>query len=62
MEPGHLIPISDAAKAKGDVAAVGGAALAFFKLIPWPELAACAAFIYTALRIAEVVWNWFKKK
>jgi hypothetical protein len=62
MEPGQLIPISDAAKTKGDVAAIGGAAAAFFKLIPWPELAACAAFIYTVLRIAEAVWSWFRKK
>lgn len=57
-----MIPISDAAKAKGDVFAVSGAALAFFKAIPWPELAACASFIYMVLRIAEIVWDRIHKK
>lgn len=62
IDPQRIIPLSDAAKAKGDVAAVSGAAFAYFKLIPWPELAAAAAFVYTALRILEVVVGWFRKK
>ena len=57
-----LIPASDATKHKGDVVAIGSAVLAFFKLIPWPEFAAFLACVYTALRIAEVVWGWFRKK
>lgn len=49
-----LIPLSGAAKVKADVCAVGTAALAYyFKEVPWTELAACAAFIYTSLRILE---------
>lgn len=54
----RLIPLSDAAKVKFDVAAVGTTAAAFFKAIPWPELAACASFIYMVLRILEFVWAW----
>lgn len=56
----HLIPVSNEAKATTDVCAIGTAALAFFDIIPWPKLAACAAFIYTVLRIAEFSWAWFK--
>lgn len=57
-----LIPLSDAAKQKGDVFAVTGAALAYFNAIPWANLAAAAAFIYTILRIAELIASWLKKK
>jgi hypothetical protein len=57
-----MIPISDAAKAKGDVAAVSSAVAAFFKLIPWPEIAAFLACVYTALRIVEWGWERWKKK
>lgn len=57
-----LIPISDAAKVKADVAAVGGAAASFFKLIPWPEIAAFLACVYTALRIVEWAWDRWKKR
>lgn len=57
-----MIPVSDATKAKGDVAAVGGAVAAFFKLIPWPEIAAFLACVYTGLRIIEWAWDrWHKK-
>jgi hypothetical protein len=62
MPPAHLIPLSDAAKEKGDVVATATAFFAFFKVIPWPEIAACAAFFYTALRIGELIWSWFRKK
>lgn len=55
-----IIPIPDAAKTKVDVCAIGTAALAYFKLIPWAELAACAAFVYTALRIVEFCIAWIK--
>lgn len=60
--PVHLIPLSDTAKTKVDVATVVGTVLGFFKAIPWPEIAAFAAFIYTVLRIIELVWSWVKKK
>jgi hypothetical protein len=58
----HLIPLSNDIKVKTDVCAIGTAALAFFKAIPWPELAACAAFTYTVLRIVEFVWAWIRGK
>lgn len=58
-----LIPMSDSAKSKGDVVAVSTAALAYFKAIPWAEIAAFLACIYTALRIAEMLWSaWRKRK
>jgi hypothetical protein len=56
-----LIPVSNEVKTKLDLAAVGTAGFAFFKAIPWPELAACAAFFYTVLRIVEFLWAWFKQ-
>jgi len=56
-----LIPLSDLTKGRCDIAAVTTAGLSFFKAIPWPELAAAAAFFYTVLRIVEVVIGWFKK-
>jgi hypothetical protein len=62
MPPSHLIPLSDAAKEKGDVAAIATAFFAFFKVIPWPEIAAFAACVYTLLRIGELVWSWVRKK
>jgi hypothetical protein len=52
--------LSNDLKAKIDVCAVGTAGLAFFKAIPWPELAACAAFVYTVLRTVEFLVAWFK--
>ena len=62
MNDPHLIPLSDAAKTKFDVAAVGGAAASFFKLIPWPEIAAFLAAVYTGLRIIEWVVGLFRRK
>lgn len=56
-----LIPISDGAKVKGDVAAVSGAALAYFQAIPWAELAAAASFLYMALRIIELAVTWVQR-
>lgn len=55
-----LIPLPDAIKIRGDFCAIGTAAAAYFKLIPWAELAACAAFVYTALRIVEFIVSWIK--
>lgn len=57
-----LIPISDAIKAKLDVATITGAGLGFFDAIPWPSIAAFVAFLYTSLRIAELLYEWFKNR
>lgn len=57
-----LIPMSDAAKTKTDVVVGSGALLGYFKAIPWPEIAAALACIYTLLRIGELVWGWWKKR
>lgn len=54
--------LSEAAKAKGDVVAISSAALAYFKAIPWPEIAACLAALYTLLRIVELLAGWVKKR
>lgn len=57
-----LIPLSDATKAKGDALAVTTSALAFFQMIPWAEVAAFLACVYTVLRIVELVTGWFRKE
>lgn len=57
----RLIPLSDTAKAKADVVAIPSVFLGYFKAIPWPEIAAFLACIWTALRIAEMVWGWLNK-
>lgn len=62
MDPHYIIPLSDEMKAKGDVISITGAAFAYFKAIPWPELAAAAALMYTLLRIVEMVAGWLRKK
>lgn len=56
-----LIPISGPAKTQADVTAVGVSVASFFKLIPWPEIAAFLACVYTVLRIAEWAWDRWKK-
>lgn len=43
-----------------DGAAVGAALLAFFKLVPWPEIAAFLAALYTFLRLIGMVVDWAK--
>lgn len=58
----RLIPLSDPIKHKADFAAIGTTALAYFKAIPWPELAAAMACLYTALRILELLWGWVRGK
>lgn len=40
-------------KIVGDQAAIVTAALSFFKMIPWPEIAAFLAAVYTLMRIVE---------
>lgn len=57
-----LIPLSDTIKSKVDVATAGSSLLGYFKAIPWPELAAFLACVYTALRIIEVVVEWRRKR
>jgi hypothetical protein len=54
----RLIPIPDNVKAKVDVVAVPTTLLGYFQSIPWPELAAAAACLYTLLRIAELIFGW----
>ena len=55
-----LIPVSAAVKAKVDVVVVPTGLLAYFKMIPWPEIAAFLAVVYTGLRIGELLWDRFK--
>lgn len=57
-----FIPLSEAVKAKVDVATVGGSLIGYFKAIPWPELAAAAACLYTLLRIAELIAKWWRRR
>lgn len=57
-----LIPLSGPAKNTSDVAVVSSATLGYFQAIPWPEIAAALACIYTALRIIELVWDRWKKR
>ena len=62
MTPQHLIPLSDAVKAKADVIAVPTGLLAMFSAIPWAEVAGFLSCIYLGLRIIELVAGWIKKK
>lgn len=49
---------------KADVGAVSIAALSFFKAIPWPEIAAFLAAVYTLCRLVgwliTTVKGWMK--
>lgn len=54
--------VSETTKTKVDVGVTGGALLGYFKAIPWPEIAAALACVYTVLRIIEVVYGWWKKR
>ena len=47
-------------KVAGDAVALPVAFLSWVKAISIPELAAFAAFVYTALRIGELVYGWIK--
>ena len=44
----------------GDAIAVITAALSFFKTIPWPEIAAFLAAVYTLLRILDFIYQAFQ--
>ena len=55
-----LIPITNEIKQKIDYCAVGTAALAWFKLIPWHEIAAFLAAVYTGVRLVEFCVAWWK--
>ena len=48
-------------KAIGDSVAVPTAVLAWLKAITIPEAAALLAGVYTALRIGELLYGWFRK-
>lgn len=50
----QLIPLSEVAKTRADIVAVPGAiSLPFFSGIPWVEIAAFLAAVYSVLRILE---------
>jgi hypothetical protein len=51
--------LSDAVKNKVDVGAMPLVVLGYFKAVPWPEIAAALACIYTLLRIVETLWGWY---
>jgi hypothetical protein len=53
--------VSAQLKAIGDSVAIPTAFLAWLKAITIPEAAALAAFVYTALRIGELLYGWYKK-
>lgn len=57
-----IIPLSDAFKAKVDVATIGTATAGYLQAIPWPEIAAALAAFYTLLRIIELVVSWVRRK
>jgi hypothetical protein len=47
---------------KLDGVAVGTAFLSFFKIIPWPEIAAFLAAVYTLCRLIGMVVRWWRGK
>ena len=53
---------SEAIKARLDVAIVPTSLLGYFKAIPWPELAACLACVYTLCRIYELLAKWWRRR
>jgi hypothetical protein len=56
------LPPQEQLKTIGDSVAVPTAVLAWLKAITIPEAAALAAFVYTTLRIGELIYSWFKKR
>ena len=55
---GQLLMVNNQTLLKmGDTSAVTTALLSFFKLIPWPEIAAFLAVIYTGWRLVDMVWE-----
>ena len=57
----RLIPLSDAVKTKMDVGVMGTTFVGYLKAIPFPEIAAVLACIYTGLRIIELIVGWLRK-
>lgn len=55
------MPPQEQLKVIGDSVAIPTAILAWIKAITIPEAAALAAFVYTTLRIGELIYSWFKK-
>lgn len=45
---------------KADAGAVATAFLAFFKVIPWPEIAAFLAAVYTFIRLVAMGIKWLR--
>ena len=45
---------------KVDMAAAGTGFLAFFKVIPWPEIAAFCSVAYFVARFVRWVWKWWR--
>lgn len=49
-------------KGTTDVGVMGAIFLGFFAAIPWPEVAAFLAAVYTLIRICEWLYNVLKNK
>ena len=47
---------------RADAGAVATAFLAFFKLIPWPEIAAFLACVYTFMRLISMAHKWWRER
>lgn len=58
----QFIPLPDAVKDRVDFVAMPMTVIGYFKAIPWTEIAAALACLYTALRIAELVVRWWKRR
>lgn len=66
----NIIPLSEAAKHKVDLAAIPSAlSMPFFTGIPWAEIASFLAAVYAFLRLVEWVtsravrlWEWVKNR
>lgn len=57
-----IIPIPDKFKAGADVVVVPPMVVAWFDWVTLPHLATLAGLIYTLLRIAELLYGWWKKR
>lgn len=56
----RLIPIPAPAKLPTDVAVIGTSILGYFNAIPWSNIAAALAGLYTLLLISEKAWKFWK--
>lgn len=55
--------LTEAAQAKIDAyVATPAAAIAYFKAVPWPEIAACLACFWWALRLAGLARKWWRNR